>query len=101
MAIMENTDKERLDWLDWHCSFVASDPYVIGPYKLGELRKMADDGIAQRKLFKSDPVARRVATPQFPSQQCDVCKCPKVSHLFVLDGICEFCGCNALREERL
>jgi len=44
-------DTIRLDWLDKHCSFVADEPYRIGPYKVGELRKMADDGLeTDRKL---------------------------------------------------
>lgn len=47
-------ESKRLDWIDWNCSFVASAPYVIGPYKLGELRKMADDGIAQEKILKAE-----------------------------------------------
>ena len=40
-------DKERLNWLDLHTAFVADEEYVIGPYKRGELHKMADDGIAK------------------------------------------------------
>ena len=36
----------RLDWLDHHTAFVADGEYNIGPYKIGELRKMADAGIA-------------------------------------------------------
>lgn len=39
-------DSQRLDWIDKNASFVCNDPYKIGPYKVGELRKMADDGIA-------------------------------------------------------
>ena len=39
------TDTECLDWLDRHCSFVADAEYKIGPYKIGELRKMAYEGI--------------------------------------------------------
>jgi hypothetical protein len=38
-------ERERLDWLDHHCAFVADSEYSIGPYRIGELRKMADDGI--------------------------------------------------------
>lgn len=40
--ILEQT---RLNWLDQNCSFVADESYIIGPYKVGELRKLADDGI--------------------------------------------------------
>ena len=40
-------DAERLDWLDLHCSFVADGEYKIGPYLVGQLRQMADDGLAQ------------------------------------------------------
>ena len=40
------SDKVRLDWLDAHCSFVADQEFNIGPFKIGELRKMADAGIA-------------------------------------------------------
>lgn len=39
-------DQNRLNWLDLHTNLVADGEYVIGPYKIGELRKMADDGIA-------------------------------------------------------
>lgn len=39
------TDTELLDWLDHHCSFVADPEYKIGPYKVGDLRKMAKEGI--------------------------------------------------------
>jgi len=42
-------DTERLNWIDQNASFVCNEPYRIGPYKVGELRKMADDGIAQDK----------------------------------------------------
>ena len=42
-------DTERLNWLDLHTAFVADGKYFIGPYKAGELRKMADDGIAIEK----------------------------------------------------
>lgn len=38
-------ESERLDWLDQHTSFVADEKYNIGPYKVGGLRAMADDGI--------------------------------------------------------
>lgn len=41
-----NTDGKRIDWLDRHCSFVADGEYKIGPYKIGELRQMADAGIS-------------------------------------------------------
>lgn len=40
------SDTERLDWLDKHCAFVADHEYSIGPFEVGELRKMADAGIA-------------------------------------------------------
>lgn len=40
-----SADKRRLDWLDLHCSFVADFDYNLGPFKLGELRKLADAGI--------------------------------------------------------
>lgn len=43
---MMKGDAKRLDWLDAHCSFVADHPYAIGPFKVGELRKMADAGLA-------------------------------------------------------
>lgn len=38
-------DKQRLDWLDFHTSFVPDEIYRIKPYKVGELRQMADDGL--------------------------------------------------------
>ena len=40
------TERERLDWLDQHCSFVADAKYNLGPFKVGELRKLADAGRA-------------------------------------------------------
>lgn len=47
------SDTERLNWLDQHCAFVADSEFRIGPYKVGELRKMADDGIAQSAILNS------------------------------------------------
>lgn len=47
-------DKQRLDWIDKHCSFVPDAEYLIKPYKIGELRKMADDGIAQETCICMD-----------------------------------------------
>lgn len=46
-------DRKRLNWLDLHTAFVADGEYRIGPYKIGELRKMADDGIAIDKSSKA------------------------------------------------
>lgn len=46
-------DEKRLNWLDLHTAFVADGEYIIGPYKKGELRKMADDGIAIDKAEQS------------------------------------------------
>ena len=46
-------DSQRLDWLDHNASFVADEKFCIGPYKVGELRKMADDGIEQSKHKKT------------------------------------------------
>ena len=40
-------DSRRMDWIDKNASFVCNESYNIGPYGVGELRKMADDGIAQ------------------------------------------------------
>jgi hypothetical protein len=34
---------------DKHCSFVADAEYNLGPFKVGELRKLADAGIAAEK----------------------------------------------------
>ena len=42
-------DTERLNWIDKNASFVCNEPYKIGPYKVGQLRQMADDGIAHDK----------------------------------------------------
>jgi len=36
----------RINWLDEHCSFVADYPYNLGPFGRGELRKLADAGLA-------------------------------------------------------
>ena len=47
-------DSERLDWLDRHCSFVADYEFKIGPYKVGQLRQMADDGLAQSAAKASE-----------------------------------------------
>lgn len=38
--------QREMDWLDNHCSFVADHPYILGPFKRGELRKLAQAGIA-------------------------------------------------------
>jgi hypothetical protein len=38
-------ERMRLDWLDYHCSFVADDCFNLGPFKPGELRKLADAGM--------------------------------------------------------
>lgn len=38
---------KQLDWLDRNCSFVADAGYNLGPFKIGELRKLADAGIAE------------------------------------------------------
>lgn len=40
---------QRMNWLDAHCSFVAGDKYNLGPFRVGELRKLADAGIAADK----------------------------------------------------
>lgn len=39
-------ERKRMDWLDNHCSFVADYDYNIGPFKVGELRRMAEAGLA-------------------------------------------------------
>ncbi len=49
------TDTECLDWLDNHCSFVADPEYKSGPYKIGELRKMAYEGILT-DILRAAPV---------------------------------------------
>jgi len=46
------TDSERLDWLDLHSTFVADGEFNIGPFKVGELREMADAGIKASKKGK-------------------------------------------------
>ena len=38
-------ERQRMNWLDDHCSFVADYPYVLGPFQRGELRKLADAGL--------------------------------------------------------
>lgn len=38
-------DSLRLDWLDLHCSFVADCEYCLGPFKVGQLRELADAGL--------------------------------------------------------
>ena len=48
---LAKTETARLDWLDAHAAFVADEPFRIGPYKIGELRKMADDGIRQSEAL--------------------------------------------------
>ena len=47
------SDTERLNWLDNHCAFVADHEYSIGPFQVGELRKMADAGIAADRVRTS------------------------------------------------
>lgn len=36
----------ELKWLDKNCSFVADAKYNLGPFQVGELRKLAQAGIA-------------------------------------------------------
>lgn len=40
-------ERERLGWLDMHCSFVADAEYNLGPFKPGELKQLADAGLAE------------------------------------------------------
>lgn len=80
------TDKERLDWLDQHAAFVADPEYTIGPYKIGELRKMADDGIAIDKKRQNQNICKhcggdiRIRNPKgncdhlYYPESCKVCK---------------------------
>jgi hypothetical protein len=51
-------ETRRLNWLDEHCSFVANYDYNLGPFKIGELRKLADAGIAE------DEKRRKEKTPE-------------------------------------
>lgn len=46
IAKVADEEAKRLDWLDRNCRFVANSEYNIGPYKIGQLRQMADAGIA-------------------------------------------------------
>lgn len=39
-------ERRRLHWLDHHCSFVADTEYCLGPFQVGELRQLADAGLA-------------------------------------------------------
>ena len=80
------TDKERLDWLDQHTAFVADGEYQIGPYKVGELRKMADEGIAIDKKLQDKNICKhcggdiRIRNPKgycdhlYYPENCEVCK---------------------------
>lgn len=38
-------ERKRLDWLDKHCSFVADAEFNFGPFKVGQLRDLADAGL--------------------------------------------------------
>lgn len=64
-------DKERLDWLDLHTAFVADGEYLIGPYKKGELRKMADDGLAADKANQDQP-CQTCGGEKY--RECNVCQ---------------------------
>lgn len=44
---------QRMNWLDENCSFVANHEFNLGPFKVGELRKLADAGIAVKPWSKS------------------------------------------------
>jgi len=35
----------EMTWLDHHCSFVADYEYNVGPFKIGELRLLAQAGL--------------------------------------------------------
>lgn len=50
-----------MDWLDRHCSFVADSGYNLGPFKVGQLRLLAQAGLA----------ADRTAAPQKTDQYTD------------------------------
>jgi hypothetical protein len=54
-GIMQELIKERtrLDWLDQHCAFVADYEYSLGPFKRGELRKLADAGLGVDSVVES------------------------------------------------
>lgn len=42
-------EQKRMNWLDQNRSFVADYKYNLGPFKIGELRKLADAGLAADK----------------------------------------------------
>ncbi len=44
--------KKEMHWLDHHCAFVADYEYKLGPFKIGELRLLAQAGI---KADESNP----------------------------------------------
>jgi hypothetical protein len=48
-------EMRRLNWLDKHCSFVADYDYNLGPFKIGELRKLADAGLAEDERRNPTP----------------------------------------------
>lgn len=58
MDAVYDREKARLDWLDRHCAFVADPEFNIGPYKVGELRNMADDGIKQSAALAGEQPTR-------------------------------------------
>lgn len=62
-------EADRLDWLDWHCSFVANEHYNIGPFREGQLRTMADEGIRQQNNLAPFPVA--LQSPEQAPKPCD------------------------------
>lgn len=47
-------ERNRLNWLDAHCSFVADFEYNLGPFKVGELRMLADAGLAVDALREKE-----------------------------------------------
>lgn len=73
------TDTERLDWLDRHCAFVADPEYKIGPYKVGELRLMADEGILTDILTGTPPALSATCPKCYgPDLQSVPCECGTV-----------------------
>lgn len=97
-------DSSRLDWLDQHCAFVADGEYKIGPFKIGELRQLADAGMAQdfcgnrvAALPKEDsvadtgnPEADRIIN-RLMSDDPDFDDCVEAS-IFIRKLVCEHCG---------
>lgn len=93
----EGALQREMEWLDQHCSFVADHPYNFGPFKRGELRMLAQAGIAVDQQHPPTPAGSQtnVGCPPF-CQKCNTFhgplqRCPTGSQGKAEVEICSSC----------